>query len=90
MRIMQIQSRAVWPDAEIKSGPIFSKVAQNVAKLVFVSKGTFYKRAQKSFYIWATSETNISPRTLENRQILSHWSRGSLKRLGLGVIHNYC
>ena len=49
--------RPVWPDAEIKSGPIFSKFAQNVAKSVFISKGTFFKIAQTSLHIWATFET---------------------------------
>ena len=66
--------RPVWPDAEIKSGPIFSKFAQNVAKSVFISKGTFFKIAQKWLHIWATFETKYFTQNLENRPIWSHWS----------------
>ena len=42
---------------KLKVAQFFSKVAQNVAKSVSISKGTFFKIAQKSLYIWATFKT---------------------------------
>ena len=42
---------------KLKVVQLFSKVAQNIAKSVFILKGTFFKIAQKSLYIWATFET---------------------------------
>lgn len=44
----------VWPDVWIKSGPIFSKVGQNVETIVFTSKNDVWRRPQKSLNILAT------------------------------------
>ena len=38
---------SVCPDARIKSSPIFTKVAQKGAKVVFVSKERFFKSQKK-------------------------------------------
>ena len=49
---------------KFKVGQIISKVAQNVAKSVFVSKGTFFKIAQTSLYIWSIFETKYFTQNL--------------------------
>ena len=49
---------------KFKVGQIISKVAQNDVKSVFVSKGTFFKIAQTSLYIWATFETKYFTQNL--------------------------
>ena len=42
---------------KLKVAQIFPKIAQNVAKAVFIWKMMFFKIAQKSLYILATFET---------------------------------
>ena len=49
---------------KLKVAQLFSKVAQNIAKSIFILKGTFFKIAQKSLYIWATFETKCFTQNL--------------------------
>ena len=37
----RVQANSVWPDGKIKTGPIFTNVDQNVAKVVFTYKERF-------------------------------------------------
>ena len=65
---------------KLKMAQFFSKVAQNVAKSVFISKGTFFKIAQKPLGLLL--KQNISPRTLENRPIWSHSHHLTVENVG--------
>ena len=49
---MQV-SRAVWPDARIKSNFIFSNIAPKGAKADFYLKRYLFKIEQKVLNIWA-------------------------------------
>ena len=42
---------------KLKVAQIFPKVAQNVAKAVFIGKAMFFEITQKSLCIWATFQT---------------------------------
>ena len=48
-------SHPVWPDARIKSGPIFIIVAEKVAKVVFTLKEGFLRYHTKMTDIWGNS-----------------------------------
>ena len=45
---------AVWPYVEIKSIPIFSKVAQKTESTIFYFKSDAFKRAKKVTMCWST------------------------------------
>ena len=60
----------VWPDAEIKSSPNFSKSCQKCCQISFIWKGTFFKIALKSLNIWATFKTKYFTQNFRKSSIL--------------------
>ena len=63
---------SVWPDARIKSSPIFTKVAQKGAKVVFVSKERFFKSQKKLPNIWFSFVLEYILKTLKSSTIWHH------------------
>ena len=63
---------SVWPDARIKSSPIFTKVAQKGAKVVFYIKEWFLKWHKSCPNIGLILCENMSPELLKSKPIWSH------------------
>ena len=70
------QSTPAWPDIEIKSGLIHSKIAQIIATAVLVNKLCFPKWPKKSPSIWATWEKIVINNVQKLPNLATHtlWS----------------
>ena len=68
----------VWPDAEIKSRQIFSKVAPKVATAIVTWKLMFSKKPRKTFIYLGNFCNNVRHRWLSKIAKSCHTGRGSL------------